>query len=135
MNTLRAVSDKFAIGLSTICAIHCLALPIMLTLVPSMTALPLGNELFHLWMVIVVVPISLYGLTVGCKQHRQGKVLAWGLAGLTCLVLAIALGEDAIGEFGEKAMTLLGAGMMVVGHWLNYRLCRQSQSQDCGCSE
>lgn len=51
--------DKFAIGLSAMCAIHCLAVPVLLVLLPSAAALGLGNEQFHFWMLVAVLPSSL----------------------------------------------------------------------------
>ncbi|WP_406609138.1 MerC domain-containing protein [Agarivorans sp. JK6] len=135
MKVTQAIGDKFAIGLSFACAIHCLVLPLLFVLVPSMVALPLHNEAFHLWMVVAVIPISAYALTMGCKQHKRTKVLLWGIAGLALLILAVALGEDRIGEIGEKSLTLLGATLVAVGHWMNYRLCHQHDHNNCDCPE
>ncbi|MGY5450047.1 MerC domain-containing protein [Agarivorans sp. MS3-6] len=135
MKVSQAISDKFAIGLSFACAIHCLALPLVFILVPSMVALPLQNEAFHLWMVGAVLPVSIYALTMGCKQHKRTKVLVWGFIGLALLVLALVLGEDRMGEIGEKALTLLGATSVAIGHWLNYRLCHQHEHENCDCAK
>ena len=123
MKSHQKITDKLAIGLSLACVLHCLALPIMLVLLPSLAALNLDNEAFHLWMVVAVLPSSLYALTMGCKQHKRYQLLVWGIVGLALLVLALALGEERIGEWGEKALTVLGASFVAIGHWFNYRLC------------
>ena len=47
---LQLMMDKFAIGLSAMCSIHCLAVPVLLVLLPSTAVLGLGNEQFHFWM-------------------------------------------------------------------------------------
>lgn len=133
MKTAQAITDKFAIGLSLICTIHCLALPILLALLPSMAALQLDNEAFHLWMIIAVLPTSIYALTLGCKQHKRYRVFILGSIGLSLLVLALVLGEKHVGEAGEKILTIIGAGFVAVGHWFNYRLCYTQNHKDCDC--
>ena len=56
MKNAQALTDKFAISLSVLCAMHCLMLPILLVVLPSLTALNLQNEAFHLWMLATVSP-------------------------------------------------------------------------------
>ncbi len=124
-------TDKLAIAISAVCAVHCLILPFALIWVPSIASLHLDNEGFHLWMLLAVVPISIYALTTGCIQHKRYQLLILGIVGLGFLVLAILLG-DFIGEFGEKGFTLFGTGLLAVGHFLNYRSCR-SHKENCDC--
>jgi hypothetical protein len=50
------------------------------------------------------------------------------------LVLALALGEERIGTIGEKLLTVIGAGFVAMGHWLNYRLCHAQNHKDCHCA-
>jgi len=125
MITTQEITDKFAVSLSLLCAIHCLALPVMLVLLPSLTALQLDNEAFHHWMIVAVLPISFYALTMGCKKHKRYSLLFLGFTGLTLLVLAVLLGEDITGEYGEKTLTLFGAILISSGHYWNFRLCQQ----------
>ena len=133
MKAAQVITDKLAIGLSLACAIHCLALPVLLVLLPGTVALQLDNEAFHLWMVAAVLPSSVYALTVGCKQHKRYQVLFLGFIGLVLLVLALALGEDRIGEAGEKILTVAGAAFIAFGHWFNYRICHAQKHKDCAC--
>ncbi len=139
MNAAQGITDKFAISLSLMCVIHCLALPVLLALLPGMAVLQLDNEAFHLWMVVAVLPTSIYALTLGCKQHKRYQLLILGTIGLALLVMALVLGEERIGEAGEKILTVLGAGFVAVGHWFNYRLClshkysRTQKYKDCNC--
>ena len=133
MNTAQAITDKLAIGLSLMCAIHCLFLTGLLALLPSLATLNLDNEAFHLWMVVAVLPSSGYSLTFGCKQHKRYRLFILGSIGLTLLVMALVLGEERIGEVGEKILTVLGAGFVSVGHWFNFRLCQAQKNIDCSC--
>ena len=131
MKTAQVITDKLAIGLSLMCAIHCLAITSLLALLPSMVALPLENEAFHLWMVVAVIPSSFYALTLGCKQHKRYRLVILGSIGLALLVLAVVLGEELIGEAGEKMLTVFGACFVAAGHWFNFRLCQAQEHIDC----
>jgi len=131
MRALQVITDKLAIGLSILCAVHCLVLPLMLVMLPSLAALQLDNENFHTWMLIAVLPASILALTMGCKKHKHYRLLILGFIGLALLVMAVILGEAVIGEWGEKALTLLGAGFVVIGHVLNFRLCQTHAHGAC----
>ena len=135
MKTAQVITDKLAIGLSLACVIHCLALPVLLVLLPSMAALQLDNEAFHFWMIVAVLPSSVYALSIGCKQHKRYQLFFFGFIGLALLVLALVLGEDRVGEDGEKILTVAGAGFVAIGHWLNFRLCHAQSHKDCDCFE
>ena len=124
MRISQKVTDNMSIGLSMLCAIHCLALPVILALLPSLGALQLQNEAFHTWMLVAVIPISLYALTMGCKKHRSYGLLLLGSSGLLLLILAVLLGHDIAGQLGEKMLTVLGSMIIVLAHWKNFRLCK-----------
>ncbi len=123
--------DKLAISISLACAIHCLVTPLLLLSLPSFAALQLDSEAFHDWMVIAVLPTSAYALFMGCKQHKRYQLVFTGLVGLAFLLLAVLLGEERIGEFWEKALTLLGALVIAYGHLRNFRLCQIHRKQQC----
>ena len=131
MKALSIYSDKAAISLSLLCTLHCLATPILLILLPSFAVLPIEGELFHLLMIIAVIPISLYALTLGCKKHKQFSIAAIGLLGLLSLVAAVALGESLIGELGEKLLTVIGSVLICISHYKNYQQCQKKACSSC----
>ncbi|MBV1913778.1 MAG: MerC domain-containing protein [Pseudomonadales bacterium] len=135
MNKLQSLSDKSAIGLSLLCTMHCLAMPLALVLLPSIAGLPLADETFHYWMLITVLPISAYALTMGCKKHQHYRLLLIGGVGLGTLVFAAYAGHDLLGETGEKTLTVLGAVILSLGHLWNYRLCQHQNRCDCTKSD
>lgn len=130
MTTLQYSTDKAAIGLSILCTAHCLLLPLLILLVPSIATLTIAGEVFHQWMVAAVLPTSIFALAMGCKTHKLYRFAALGGAGLAMLVLAILAGEQ-VGEFGEKGLTLAGATLLALAHLQNYRRCRQHNNCDC----
>ncbi|WP_318837997.1 MerC domain-containing protein [Neiella holothuriorum] len=127
MTTKVQTLDSVAIGISLLCVVHCALLPVAMVLLPAIAGTLLADESFHLILVVGILPTSALALVVGCRKHGHWAVLSWGFAGLSCLLLALAVGHDWFGEHGEKAMTLLGSVLVAVGHMKNFRLCRSKQ--------
>ena len=122
------LADKFAVSTSTICALHCIALPFVIGVFPAISASFLGAEAFHVWPLWAVIPLSAFGLSLGCGQHKNKTVLVAGSMGLGFLVFAALAGHALLGENGERVTTLLGATFIALAHIRNYKLCR---SLDC----
>ncbi|MBT3661812.1 MAG: MerC domain-containing protein [Rhodospirillaceae bacterium] len=118
--------DKFAVSTSAVCAIHCLCLPLFLSVVPALSATVLGQESFHEMLLWLVIPLSLVALSMGCRKHKSWLVLFLGLVGLGLLIVAATMGHDILGEGGERMATLMGAIAIAAGHIRNYTLCRVS---------
>ncbi|PAV25526.1 MerC mercury resistance protein [Tamilnaduibacter salinus] len=117
--------DRLAIGMSTLCALHCLLLPFALVLIPTLGASFLGDAAFHRALLWLVIPSSLLAVGLGCSRHRDRQVWGYALAGLTVMTVAAFWGHGLFGEWGEKLVTLSGAGLLCVSHLRNHRLCRQ----------
>ncbi|MFT5014796.1 MAG: hypothetical protein ACI9HA_003466 [Dinoroseobacter sp.] len=131
MTTLSTNFDKAAIGISALCLVHCLLIPIALALLPSMALLAtFGDETFHLLLVALIMPTSIIALTLGCKRHRSWQVLTLGTAGLAILILTALFAHDFLGEDLEKMSTVLGALLVAASHIQNFRLCRQKECSD-----
>ena len=127
LNGASLVLDKASISLSVVCAIHCLLLPLALVLIPSIAVLPIADERFHQLLVVLVLPTSLFALTIGCRRHRQWRVMVCGALGLTVLFLTVLAGHEMLGEFGEKSLTLLGAILVAISHIINFRQCKATK--------
>ena len=124
--TLSSVLDRSAIGLSVLCLLQCIAVPVAFVVSFSFPALWMVDERFHQLLVFLVLPTSFLALALGCKKHRTWVVAAWGICGITLLLVAALFGHDWVGESGEKLLTGIGAILVVIGHVLNYRLCRSN---------
>ncbi|MDJ0877881.1 MAG: MerC domain-containing protein [Halieaceae bacterium] len=123
-------ADIVAIGLSVGCLLHCLALPVALALLPTLSIDWLTDESFHRWLLVAILPTSVLALLMGCWKHRQVSVIALGFSGLLLLIWAAFFGHHVVGELGEKAVTTVGAVVIAVSHIMNQRFCRQSA---CEC--
>lgn len=121
---MRALADKLAVGLSIICAVHCLVLPLMLGLFPILASTSLHDTAFHQAMLWIVIPLSSIALGVGCRQHKDLYVIILGVLGLATLILTTLLGHSMLNLAGERAFSLAGGIVLSTGHVRNYILCR-----------
>ncbi|MDO6566980.1 MerC domain-containing protein [Alteromonas sp. 1_MG-2023] len=126
---LQKISDKAAIALSMLCVVHCLLLPVLLLLLPALAgALAFDDALFHKTLLFFVVPISVVALMMGYFYHRNHTMLLIGGVGLSLLILAVVLGHDILGEYGEVVLTVIGSSFIAFSHIRNLRLRRQTES-------
>lgn len=110
---------RFGMGLSALCLVHCLVLPWLLTGLPvvMLAALPgsvRDNEWLHAVLILPVLLVSGPVLLRGAPGRWQS-----GLAAAAFAVLIGALFVD--GETTERALTIMGAGMLTAAHWLRLR--------------
>lgn len=129
--TTPAILDKGAITLSLVCAIHCLALPLLAVLSPAAMGYFITDEAFHTWLAFIVIPFSLVALTMGCRHHKSKTIALFGLSGMLILLLTALFGHDVLGESGEKIATVVGAALIALAHFRNYRLCQEHQNCKC----
>ena len=117
--------DKIAISFSVVCALHCLLLPIIVIFLPAISATFVGSEDFHKILLYFVIPSSIIALSLGCKMHGKYEVYSYGVIGIGTLLFASFFGHDYLGEIGEILFTLLGAGIVSLGHYRNQKLCAE----------
>ena len=117
--------DKIAISFSVVCALHCLLLPIIVIFLPAISATFVGSEDFHKILLYFVIPSSIIALSLGCKMHGKYEVYSYGVIGIGTLLFASFFGHDYLGEIGEILFTLIGAGIVSLGHYKNQKLCAE----------
>ena len=124
-------SDKMAISLSAACVIHCLFAPSIIILSYSSIALSVESELIHKAILLLTVPVSIFAISLGYKNHTNNSIIYTGIAGLTILISALLIGES-IGENAELILTIIGSLMVIACHYRNYRICKKV---NCDCHE
>jgi hypothetical protein len=121
----RHLFDQIAIALSGVCIIHCLAVPVLVAVLP-MAALSLGSEShFHSLMLWFVVPTSIAGFGLGLHAHRHIGIVLLGATGVAVLMVAGLWGHTAWATSVEVAVSVLGSLVLAVAHWLNFREVRR----------
>ena len=127
----QLTSDKFAISFSAICMIHCLFAPSLIILSYSSLALTLESELIHKAILLLTIPVSIFAISLGYKNHSNNSIIYTGIAGLTILISALLVGAS-IGENAELILTILGSLMVITCHYRNYNVCKKL---NCVCHE
>ena len=128
----QTTTDKFAITLSLTCAVHCFFSPSFLILTSGFLSFSVDNEFIHTLILLVAAPVSICALVVGYRNHKTFSFIPVGVLGLLMLFSAVLLGESMLGEFGEKAWTLLGSILVAYSHFKNYKIC---ETLDCSCHQ
>ena len=131
MRTTQEYSDKTAISLSALCLFHCLLVPSFLVFLSGYISLSYNNELIHYAILFIAIPVIIYALIAGVKNHNSYTYLYVGLLGILTLILAVTLGVQMWGEAGEKILTTIGALLVAISHFKNYRLCREVECDSC----
>ncbi len=119
--------DKTGATVSWLCAIHCLAMPFIISFLPllgiSFLALE-GIEYVIIGISIVVTLLSL--LPAYFKQHRKIRTLLLFVSGICFIIFADRLFEESLS--GKIIFVSIGASLITSAHFINRRLCRNCQS-------
>jgi hypothetical protein len=116
--------DALAVSLSGLCIIHCLALPLALTLFPIFASTLVDDQLFHGVLYVGVLPLSVLAFFLGYRHHRDRMLIIVGGIGLAILGVAAVFGHDWFGLLGERVVTSIGGLVLVCAHVINYRHSR-----------
>ncbi|MEB1347532.1 MerC domain-containing protein [Xanthomonas campestris pv. campestris] len=121
MRATASALDTSAIALSSLCLLHCLALPLLAAALPLLGRWEQA-EWVHVVFATAAVPLSGYALWSSHRRHRLPAPV-WGLAvfGLAGLVLgASGLLTAAL----ETPVTVAGSLLLACAHLVNLRLRR-----------
>ena len=121
---IRPIADGIGIVGSAVCALHCVAAPALLVAGTALPAAIAPDETFHRTMLWLILPASALAFGLGCWLHKDRRVFSLGALGLAGLVASAALPHEALGETGERLVTLGSAGLLISAHVRNFRRCR-----------
>ncbi len=126
---LQSYFDRIAITLSCICVIHCIAFPIIASLIPFLAiTLQHGHALhefwFHHFILIFILPFSIFAIIAGYRRHRQILPIIIATIGLSILVFTALfagtlISNQVIPHEGETWLTLAGGVVHAIAHIMN----------------
>lgn len=128
MNKMVGVADYFGMTASTLCLLHCLGTPLLLSLFPLL-GFGEQDEAFHRTMTVMVTLPVLLALIPGFIAHRQWLVLALGGFGLTCFIAAVLVIGPRYGEAAETVLAVIGGAHLFAAHFKNRTFCRSCTVQ------
>ena len=133
--------DLYAAGLSTLCVLHCVALPVLVAVLPAV-AQAAQSELVHKLLVVAAVPVSLQ--VVWKARAASGNRLFVGAVFLGLALLVLAAFVEATSAY-EEPITIAGGAVLVsahMWHWLKKCIGGSPQGTaesgdclDCRCPE
>lgn len=115
--TTGNMMDSVAIGVSFACLVHCLALPLIIALLPAWSAWLDVPEAFHVWILVFAAPFSLTVLLRAARGRLWFAPLWLGIAGLVAMGLALLAGNTTM----ETVVTTIGGILLASAHLMNWR--------------
>lgn len=106
--------DRFAIGLSGLCLVHCLGTTVLLAMVASAGGM-LGADWIHEVGLSLAMLMGAIALGRGILEHGYTMPSAVGGLGLGVMAGALTLPHDGT----EALYTMVGVGILALGHRLN----------------
>src|SRR5690625_7563958 len=85
---------RLGVGISGICTLHCLLLPVVVTMLPLWQAAEGIHDWVHPLFILVVLPIIWFSVK---RSHCNGTITTLLLTGLLLLVVGWVLGDLGVG--------------------------------------
>ena len=129
---MQKIIDNLGITISSVCAIHCLLLPVIFLIAPYSF---LASHEFHEELIYFILPCALVAFVLGCRKHKDTRVAIIGTLGMILLGSALLLHDvHHSDQHNEELTTVLitigGSVLLVVSHLRNRKLCLQ---EDYSC--
>ena len=122
-------ADWVGVGASTVCVIHCIVTPFLLSFSAVLAHFLPSEESTHRWLAIAIAAIGALALLRGFRVHRRTRVLLTMAAGLAFIFGGAWWGDLLPHHWMEVAVTFTGSAFMISAHRLNHTFC-----QECICA-
>lgn len=115
---LLGAFDRFAIGVSGLCVVHCLATSVLVALASTAGGLLLDPIIHEIGLVVAIL-LGAVALGRGMVEHGMMMPPSMGALGLGVMAGAMTLPH---GPNHDEAMwTIIGVSLLAFGHHLNRR--------------
>ncbi|MBK7584382.1 MAG: MerC domain-containing protein [Myxococcales bacterium] len=111
--------DTLGVIVSAACVVHCMAMPLVLSLLPALGLSFLANDGVHEVLAVLVVLLAVLAFVPGYRVHHLKYVPVIG--GFGVIVLAGAAFAPGLGLVVESVLTAIGGGVLVFAHVMNRR--------------
>ena len=122
-------ADSVGIWASTLCLIHCLLTPVVLSLSAVSAHFLPSEERTHRVLAVAIAMLGTIALVKGYRSHRKARVPLLMAAGLALIFGGAWWGDRLPSHAVEVGITFIGSGFMIAAHRLNHTFCR-----NCRCS-
>ncbi|MEM7611643.1 MAG: MerC domain-containing protein [Pseudomonadota bacterium] len=118
--------DLYAATISTLCLIHCLALPLLAAVLPLAGQIS-DNELLHKGLVLLAAPATLWVVRHAWRTPGMRGFVAIATTGLGLLVLAAFAAPL---EAFELPLTVLGSVLLASAHVWRWSTTRHKREPE-----
>lgn len=94
--TRQLNADSVGIFASILCAIHCAATPVLLLMMPTFGKM-WAHPATHWGMAIVVIPIAVFMMLKGFREHGKKWILGIGILGVLFIIVGAILPYSELG--------------------------------------
>lgn len=116
--------DRLGISLSGLCMVHCMVMPVVVAAVPLGATAETVHGWLHPVLLLALVPLTVLALVSTRGKPQAIRIrLVFGV-GLLLIVLAPIFSHETASPVVETGFTLLGSGLLIVGHWRNRHTSR-----------
>jgi hypothetical protein len=121
--------DKAGMIASITCAIHCMIMPLIVTLLPIFGLSLFATEEFEWMLLMVSAMLGVTSLCFGFRKHKSFRAFSFLGIGLTFLVIG-RLAHEHVSHFRVYTFDIYllflvaGAILVALSHWLNNKLCK-----------
>ena len=115
--------DRFGAFLGFACAIHCIAVPLFLGVLPALGLGFLADHEFDLTIVAIASVCALFAARSGWRAHGDRRIVAGFFGAILLLVMGHALGEESL---AGRIPSVLGGLTLAVTHLINLRASRKT---------
>jgi uncharacterized membrane protein YfcA len=120
--------DRIGILASSVCFVHCVAAPVVLSLSAVSAHFLPSEEHTHRVLAIVVTLLGGLALATGYRRHKRRSILALMALGLTLIFAGAYFGDRLPSHWYEVSVTLAGSCCMIMAHRRNHTFCRRCRS-------
>ena len=126
---MQKIIDNLGITISSVCAIHCVLLPMIFLIAPYSF---LASHEFHETLIYFILPCAFIAFVLGCRRHKDLMVAVIGTFGIILLGSALLMHDilhsnQHSEEFTTVLITVCGNILLVFSHLRNRRLCMQDE--------
>lgn len=122
--TVRSMFDKVGITVTSLCAIHCIMLPVILPVLPLLGLSVVHNHAFERIVLLITMVLGFITLFIGFHRYHRKLYPFYSLF----LGGFIYWQKDAWGPELEHVVLVVGASLVVLAHIMNMRLCNSCHS-------
>jgi hypothetical protein len=117
-------ADTMGIVASTLCLIHCVSMPFLITLLPMIGLQFLSGHTTHRILAFFVVAFACLAIIPSYLKHRNAIILISMLVGVTIVLIATFGSGKFFADSLELPLITVGNLIVVATHLRNRQLCK-----------